>query len=98
MSIEEVLDRDIETIIRVNGGISENVLVWRHELLAVFVTKSSDMIPHASSSELLVKRDLLQLHAVDASSGRPEQRRGCDKRRLHLDVRVTVKKMTARIR
>ena len=75
LSVQKVLHGNIEAAICVDGGISEDVLgLRRHELLAILLTKSSDMVPHAGSLELLVERDLLQLHVMDAGGGGAEQR------------------------
>jgi hypothetical protein len=39
-----------------------------------------------ATDELVLKRDLLELHAMNAGVGRPQQRRSCeDESALHLD-------------
>ena len=77
MSIEEVLDGDIVGIlVQIDRGVLEDVLRWTaHELLGVFMTKRLDLVGDARGLELLVKRDLLKLHLVDAGSGRAQQGR-----------------------
>lgn len=68
MSVEKVLDWNIEASIGADGSVLEDVLgLSVEELLAVLVAKGSDMISHAGRGKLLVERDLLELHVMDTS-------------------------------
>lgn len=68
LSVEEVLNRNIKASIGMNRGVSEDILgLGIEELLAVLVTKSSNMFLNRGRGKLLVERNLLKLHVVDTS-------------------------------
>jgi hypothetical protein len=63
-------------LLKVDGSVLEDVLSrTTHELLGILVAQSLHVVGDGSSLELLVERDLLELHLVHAGSGGAQQGR-----------------------
>lgn len=68
LSVEEVLNGNIEAAILVDRSVFEDVFSLSvEELLAVLVAKSSGVLLDTGRCELLFKRHLLKLHVMDTS-------------------------------
>lgn len=73
-------------LVEIDRLVAVDVLAIKgaHELLAILVTKSSDMVLDTCSGELLLKRNLLELHVMHTGTGGTQQRGGCNQSVLHV--------------
>jgi hypothetical protein len=77
LGIEEVLHRHIMRI-TLDRLLSEDVLCWAHEFLAVLLLQSIHVMTDVGTVELGLEWHFLQLHAMDAGACDTQQRGGCD--------------------